>query len=75
MGEFLVRDLDPNVMDRLQRQARQHCRSLQAEVHRILGDATRLSREESLHLVDVMQAKSPPMPDSTPIIRELRDMP
>ena len=73
MGDFLIRNLDPDVMERLQQQAEANDRSVQAEIHRILGQAIRLSKEESLRLIEEMQARSPLMPDSTPIIRELRD--
>jgi len=73
MADFLLRDLDPYVVQRLREQAERNHRSLQAEIHAVLQQATKLSKEESLALIEELQARSPLLPDSTPIIREARD--
>jgi plasmid stability protein len=39
MPDVLIRDLDPNVLEQLKASAREHGRSLQAEIHEVLRDA------------------------------------
>lgn len=47
MSQLLVRDLAPETVERLKAQASLHGRSLQAEVKRILEEATKFSLTEA----------------------------
>ena len=74
MTDFLIRDLDPFVLEQLRERAEDNGRSLQAEVKQTLRDSVRLSKEESLALLDRLRGELPPSPsDSTVLIREFRD--
>jgi len=74
MTDFLIRDLDPYVLERLRERAESNSRSLQAEIKRTLKASVRLNKEESLALLDAFRASIPPSTsDSTEIIREFRD--
>jgi plasmid stability protein len=74
MTDFLIRDIDPHVLEQLRSRAEQHGRSLQAEIKRTLKKSVRLNKEESLALLDAFRASIPPSTtDSTEIIREFRD--
>ena len=42
MPDVLIRDLDQTVLDELKASAKEHGRSLQAEIHEVLRDAARL---------------------------------
>ena len=46
MKSIHVRDIDPNVLSRLQRLARLHHRSVQGEIRAILSEAARRAPEE-----------------------------
>ena len=46
MKSIHVRDIDPNVLSRLQRLARLHHRSVQGEIRAILAEAARRAPEE-----------------------------
>lgn len=52
MAEVLVRDLDPEVIQRLESRARLHERSLQGELKSIIEDAARLDWEEARATAD-----------------------
>ncbi|MDO8847094.1 MAG: Arc family DNA-binding protein [Coriobacteriia bacterium] len=74
MTDFLIRDIDPQVLEQLRSRAEQNGRSLQAEIKRTLKKSVRLNKEESLALLDAFRASIPPSTtDSTEIIREFRD--
>ena len=77
MSEILVRNLDPDLVERLKMRAKLNRRSLQAEVREILEREvrpSRLSREEFLAIVDRIRSNAPPqMTDSVDLIREDRD--
>lgn len=74
MPDFLIRDLEPWVLERLRERAERNHRSLQAEIHRALRESVKLSKEESLRLMDEIAERLGPSPsDSTEIIREFRD--
>lgn len=74
MTDFLIRDIDPHVLEQLRSRAEQHGRSLQAEIKRTLKKSVRLNKKESLALLDAFRASIPPSTtDSTEIIREFRD--
>lgn len=74
MTDFLIRDIDQHVLDQLRSRAEQHGRSLQAEIKQTLKKSVRLSKEESLELLERMRDRLPHFDDdSTPLIREDRD--
>lgn len=78
MAQILVRNLDDSVVRRLKEQAKQHGRSLQAEVKMILdgtGEKPKLDHAAALALCDEIrsQFKGRKFPDSVELIREDRD--
>ena len=74
MTDFLIRDIDPHVLSCLRERAERHGRSLQAEIHDTLKRSVRLSREESIALLESLRDQLPHFDDdSTPLIREDRD--
>lgn len=64
MAELLVRNLNPDVVDRLKSRARQHGRSLQAEVQRILEEAAGRRMEDARTLADRIRASLAGLPQS-----------
>ncbi|HEX9094347.1 MAG TPA: plasmid stabilization protein [Coriobacteriia bacterium] len=48
MTDYLLRDLDEDLLARLRARAAEHGRSLQAEVKHVLRSSVRMTREESL---------------------------
>jgi|GEM_PF-6011498 len=74
MTDFLIRNIDPYVLEQLRARAEREGRSLQAEIHHTLRQSVRLSKAESLALIEELQERLPHFSDdSTPIIREFRD--
>ncbi|KQS04483.1 hypothetical protein ASG11_09680 [Sphingomonas sp. Leaf357] len=79
MGQVLIRNLDDALLDDYRRVAKEHGRSLEAELRDGLLRARpkrRLSKEELIALLREVQAMTPPgvtQSDSTAIIREMRD--
>ncbi|TDB38206.1 MAG: Arc family DNA-binding protein [Actinobacteria bacterium] len=74
MTDFLIRNLDPHVLEQLKKRAEQHGRSLQAEVHDTLKRSVRLSKAESIALLEELRDRLPTFDtDSTFLIREDRD--
>lgn len=74
MSDFLIRNLDPHVLEQLKKRAEEHGRSLQAEVHDTLKRSVRLSKAESIALLDELRDRLPTFDtDSTFLIREDRD--
>lgn len=74
MTDFLIRDIDPDLLGKLRVRAEQHGRSLQAEIKQTLKQSVRLNKEESLALLDRIRSELPPSTsDSTVLIREFRD--
>ncbi len=74
MTDFLIRNVDPFVLERLRERAEREGRSLQQEIHRTLKRSVRLNKEESLALLERMRAQLPRSEyDSTADIREFRD--
>jgi plasmid stability protein len=72
--DFLIRDIDPDVLGKLRARAEQHGRSLQAEIKQTLKQSVRLNKAESLALLEQMRDRLPHFDDdSTPLIREDRD--
>lgn len=74
MPDFLIRNLDPRVLERLRERAEQNHRSLQSEIHHVLKQSVKLSKEESLRLIGEIRTRIGPSDlDSTQLIREDRD--
>jgi len=72
--DFLIRNLDPHVLEQLKKRAEEHGRSLQAEVHDTLKRSVRLSKAESIALLEELHDRLPTFDtDSTSLIREDRD--
>jgi plasmid stability protein len=76
MADVLVRDLDPEVVERLKTFAKEENRSLQAEMKEILTRAAqrlpRLSRLERIRKIKESISKRP-QTDSAVLLREDRD--
>jgi plasmid stability protein len=64
VAELLVRNLNPDVVDRLKSRARQHGRSLQSEVQRILEEAAGRRMEDARALADRIRASLEGLPSS-----------
>jgi len=47
MKSILIRDVEPDILEKIKRLARSHRRSLQGEIHAILDRAARLAPEET----------------------------
>ncbi len=74
MTDFLIRNLDPHVLEQLKKRAELHGRSLQAEVHDTLKRSVRLSKAESIERAKAFRNHLPvSTTDSTDLIREDRD--
>ncbi len=74
MTDFLIRNLDPHVLEQLKKRAQQHGRSLQAEIHDALKRSVRLNKAESIALLEELRERLPlSTSDSTDLIREDRD--
>lgn len=77
MANLTIRNLDDAVVEKLKTQAKDHNRSLEAEVREILGEAAarRRRREELVAEARRIAAMTPDVPqsDSTQLIREDRD--
>lgn len=75
MAQLLVRGLDDEVVEALKARAREHRRSLQAEVKLVLEEAAWVDRATSLRRVEALRAKlaGRATSDSTELVRELRD--
>lgn len=78
MANLTIRNLDDAVVEKLKTQAKDHNRSLEAEVREILSEvaARRRRREELVAEADRIAAMTPKgvkQTDSTQLIREDRD--
>ncbi len=75
MSDFLIRDMDPVVMDALKKRAEQNGRSLQAEIKDSLKRSVRYTREETLESSRRLIARfgGRKLSGSTEAIREFRD--
>ena len=77
MAQILIRNLEPELVERLRHQAERNHRSLEAEVRVILEDAAqefRRSRERALAIADQIRLRSGPQTsDSVDLIREDRE--
>ncbi len=77
MANVTIRNLDDEVAGELKQQAREHNRSLEAELREILSNAVRMrrNRREFLARADRIAGMTPDVPqtDSSELIREARD--
>jgi plasmid stability protein len=79
MSQILVRDMDPQIVERLKQRALRNRRSLEAEVRLILEDvaereARRGNRDELLrNLREIRAINGPQTSNSLEMIREDRD--
>ena len=75
MAQILVRDLADEVVETLKARAREHRRSLQAEVKLLLEEAARVDRATGRRRIEEVREElaGRPMSDSTELVRELRD--
>jgi plasmid stability protein len=75
MTDYLLRDLDEDLLARLRVQAEAHGRSLQAEIKRLLRSSVRMTRTESLEVTRRLREElsGREFADSTAYIREDRD--
>jgi len=77
MANITIRDLGPQLVEKLKRQAKANHRSLQAELHDILnkGVSVAMSKREFLATADRIAAMTPKVPqtDSAMLLREDRD--
>lgn len=80
MGQIIIRNLDDRIIETLKRRAEAAGRSMEAEAREVLRQATRLTGEEKLALVQEIQAitsrwrsDGTNWPDGTALIRADRD--
>jgi plasmid stability protein len=76
MANITIRNLDPQLVERIKLQAKANHRSLQAELHNILnrGISIGSSKDEFLGKADSIAAMTPEVPqtDSAELLREDR---
>ncbi len=75
MPHILVRDLDPNTIERLKSNARQHGRSLQGEVKAILEETVPMTMSEFRAVSEKWQKRlrGGKFSDSARLVREDRE--
>lgn len=75
MAQVLVRDLDPEVLERLKSRAKLHGRSLQGELKTILEAAAAYSMSEARQASELWRRRlaGRTMTDSSVLLREDRD--
>ena len=78
MAQILVRNLNPNTVDRLKKRAEEDGCSLQSEVKAILeqaAEAPKVNMKKARELIDEISTRfrGRKFPDSTELIREDRD--
>jgi plasmid stability protein len=75
VANVLIRDLDAGVLNRLKAAAKRHSRSLQAEIHDVLGRAAVTSLAETRRISGrwLKRLRGSSQSDSTRLIREDRD--
>ncbi len=77
MADIKIRKLDDWVVNSFRARAKKAGRSLEAELRQFLTEATRQRRESYLQRLNAfserLRDKYGEMPDSTPLIREIRD--
>jgi plasmid stability protein len=75
MANVLIRGLDEDLLERLKASAKAHGRSLQAEIHDVLGKASARNLAETRQLSErwLKRLRSTSQSDSARLIREERD--
>jgi len=75
MADILIRDIDPEVLDRIKASAKSNHRSLQGELHEILRQASVLSLAQTRRLSArwLRRLRHSSQSDSVDLIREDRD--
>lgn len=75
MAQLLIRDLDPETVNRLKERARRHRRSLQGEIKVILEKEAAAGAQDAWDLADRIRASfgARRFGDSAALIREDRD--
>jgi len=75
MSQILVRNLEPEIVERLKGRAKRHGRSLQGEVHWILSQSAGLKFSEARGVARQWQKRlaGRDFPDSADILREDRN--
>jgi plasmid stability protein len=75
MPNLLVRDLDPDLLERLKAQAKRNRRSVQAEVKELLKNHVALSMEEAIKRIEKFRQSlgGRKFSDSAELIREDRE--
>lgn len=76
MATLTIRRLDDQIYDALRERARANGRSLEAEVREILAEETQTAGafvEELISFHQDMIDRHGVLPDSTPLLREMRD--
>ncbi len=79
MAQVLIRDLDPEVIEALKKQAKEHARSLQGELKTIMEEAVCASSSNPIEafLVRVReirkQTEGIPQTDAAQLVREDRE--
>lgn len=76
MATLMIRELDDTVYERLQNRAAANGRSVEDEARQVLGDrvidrAAWVAELRAAH--EDMRAKYGVLPDSTPVIRQMRE--
>ena len=75
MTQLLIRDLTPDTVERLKLRAKQHHRSLQAELKHVVETAAKMTIEETRQVSHTWhkRLKGRPLTDSAKLLREDRD--
>ena len=74
MGQLLIRNLEPETIERLRQRARRENASLEQTLRNILTEAAKPSRAEVIAEIDELRRRIGPVSrDSTELIREDRD--
>lgn len=75
MANVLIRNLDDDILTQLKAAAKAHGRSLQAEIHDVLRNASarRLAETRRLSAQWLKRLRGSPQSDSAALIREDRD--
>ena len=78
MATVTIRNLDNEIVEKLKMQAKEHNRSLEAELRQLLTDATKLQEGREAFLKEAarirgMTPKNRPQSDSVDLLREDRD--
>jgi plasmid stability protein len=77
VGELRIRDVDDDIVVELKRQAKRHGRTLGEELRELLSEQVRRPRREIADrlsaLTESIREKHGTLPDSTTLIRQMRD--